>query len=198
METKPMTYQTVAESDAAEERRRRREEARENREPVSSEESGSEHKNEVGDSTADEVTVDTTARIPVWPNPLLTGEGPQPPAALKDPSWRERLDMRGRGQDLESILTESPKPTAFTLVGELPTGPTREPQTPRVRMELIEFAKRNIGKWIKYSPSKDDPFKSVDTLGGKVRKGQGGFGPHFEAAVRSKQLYVRYVGEQSE
>ena len=183
-----MSYQTVAESDAAEERRRRREEAREierscGAEPVASGVSGFTPENEAADSTATEAIIDS------WPEA-------QPPATLKDPSWRERLDMRGRGQDLESILTESPKPTAFTLVGELPTGPTREPQTPRVRMELIEFAKRNVGKWIKYMPSAGDPFKSVDTLGGKVRKGQGGFGPHFEAAVRSKQLYIRYVGEQ--
>lgn len=186
-----MSYQTVAESDAAEERRRRREEAREierscGAEPVASGVPVLTPENEAADSTStEEVIVDS------WPEA-------QPPAALKDPSWRERLDMRGRGQDLESILTESPKPTAFTLVGELPTGPTREPQTPRVRMELIEFAKQNVGKWIKYSPSKDDPFKSVDTLGGKVRKGQGGFGSHFEAAVRSKQLYIRYVGKQPE
>ena len=183
METKRMSYQTVAESDAAEERRRRREEARENREPVSGEESGFEQKNEAADSAISQELLD-----------VLMDDSP--PSTLKDPSWRERLDMRGRGQDLESILTESPKPTAFTLVGELPTAPTREPQTPRVRTELIEFAKQNVGKWIKYMPSAGDPFKSVDTLGGKVRKGQGGFGPHFEAAVRSKQLYIRYVGKQ--
>ena len=123
----------------------------------------------------------------------------QPTASLKDPSWRERLDMRGRGEDLESTLIESPKPTAFTLVGELPTGNvSRAPQIPRVRTQLIEFAKQNTGQWIHYEKSTADPFKSVDTFGGQVRRGQGGFGPGFEAAVRSKRLYVRYVGEQTE
>lgn len=204
-----MMYQTVAESDAAEERRRRREEAREEaREvdqyataPVTSNESGFVPENEAPtpppDTTADRDRV------------LAALKGEVPPVTLKDPTWRERLNMREHGREpLEVASTPWQTEAAddigkavspFSLVGELPAGVIgRSPQIPRVRLELVNFAKRNVGQWIRYLSSVDDPFKSVHGLAGQVRKGQAGFTEGFEAAVRDKQLYIRYVGEQSQ
>lgn len=191
METEPMTYQTVAESDAAEERRRRRQEARE-------------EAREIEQSGAETVTSNMSGSAPEneTPEPVSSRAGTihhdwpvaEPP---KEPTWRQRIEMRAKGEEPPAL--EPVKPSAFTLVGTLPTGNvSRAPQIPRVRTQLIDFAKVNIGQWIHYEKSTEDPFKSVDTFGGQVRRGQGGFGPHFEAAVRSKQLYIRYVGEQPE
>lgn len=201
-----MSYQTVAESDAAEERRRRREEAREEArvieqegaEPVTSNMSGFAPENEA--STPPPAGTDRN-RV------LAALKGEVPPVTLKDPTWRERLNMREHGREpLEVASTPWQTEAAddigkavspFSLVGELPAGVIgRSPQIPRVRIELVDFAKHNMWQWIRYLPSADDPFKSVHGLAGQVRKGQAGFTEGFEAAVRDKQLYIRYVGEQ--
>lgn len=178
-----MSYMTVAESDAAEERRRIREEARQNRQ----------QEPEGGFLGLPPVTKEPSVTV------TLTDEAC---AALKDPTWRERIEMRSRGEEPVKPSEHkqgSAKPSAFELVGQLPDGLTgRAPQIPRVRTQLVEFAKKNEGQWIRYSPSTEDPFKSVHGLAGQVRKGQAGFPAGFDAAVRSKQLYIRYMGEQAE
>lgn len=182
-----MSYQTVAESDAAEERRRRREQARE-------------EARDIEQAAAEPIASHLSGSAPENEAPELASSRPGtirhncPP---KEPTWRQRIEMRAKGE--EPPVPEPVKPSAFTLVGSLPTGNvSRAPQIPRVRTQLIDFAKANIGQWIHYEKSTEDPFKSVDTFGGQVRRGQGGFGPGFEAAVRSKRLYIRYVGEQPE
>lgn len=198
-----MSYQTVAESDAAEERRRRREEAREEAqeikqyaEPVTSSMSGFAPENEV---------TDTPPASPGRDRVLAALNGEVPPVGLDDPNWRERINMRAQG--IEPLDVEAKRvhldtevhASPFNLVGELPTGVIgRSPQIPRVRSELVDFAKQHVGQWIRYLSSVDDPFKSVHGLAGQVRKGQAGFTEGFEAAVRDKQLYIRYVGEQPE
>ncbi|NHP18660.1 hypothetical protein G8767_34785 [Rhodococcus sp. IC4_135] len=180
-----MMYQTVEESDAAEERRRRREEAREEAREIE----------QPGEPlTRNDSGISTTVLASLTE---LSTQRPGLAELTQRPGWRERLEMRAKGE--EPVAAELAKASAFTLVGTLPTGNvSRAPQIPRVRTQLIEFAKQNVGQWIHYEKSTEDPFKSVDTFGGQVRRGQGGFGPGFEAAVRSKRLYVRYVGEQPE
>jgi hypothetical protein len=183
METNRMAYMTVAESDAAEERRRIREEARQDRQ----------QEPEGGFLGLPPVTKEPSVTV------TLTDEAR---TTLKDPTWRERIEMRSRGEEPvkpSAPQPDSAKPSAFELVGTLPDGLTgRAPQIPKVRRQLAEFAKQNEGQWIRYSPSTEDPFKSVHGLAGQVRKGQAGFPAGFEAAVRGKQLYIRYVGEQPE
>lgn len=87
---------------------------------------------------------------------------------------------------------------AFELVGDLPEPETgRYQSVPEVRLQMIELAKANPGKWIRYNPSVADPFSRPRVIVDKAQKGTGGFGPGFEAAIRTKVAYVRYVGEES-
>ena len=90
------------------------------------------------------------------------------------------------------------RPAAFELVGDLPDskGPGGR-KVPAVRTQMMEFAKAHPGQWIRYNPTPDDPFKHANSLGDSIRKGNAGFGPGFEANVRNKTLFVRYVGEQA-
>ncbi|ORJ92591.1 hypothetical protein A6F55_23805 [Prescottella equi] len=86
-------------------------------------------------------------------------------------------------------------PPAFRLVGELPEpNAGRRPNVPAVRQQLIDFAKANVDQWIEYRSTAADTFKDPSSFSNRVRKGVGGFGPGFEAAVRGGQLYIRYVG----
>ena len=90
------------------------------------------------------------------------------------------------------------RPAAFELVGDLPDskGPGGR-KVPAVRTQMMEFAKAHPGQWIRYNPTPEDPFKHANSLGDSIRKGHGGFGEGFEASVRDKVLFVRYVGKQT-
>ncbi|MDG3012490.1 hypothetical protein G4X40_20325 [Rhodococcus sp. D2-41] len=108
------------------------------------------------------------------------------------PTTRQAAAVDSITADMVTRLTG---PAPFELVGDLPESFTGRGSTiPKVRAQLIEFAKAHRGQWIKYLPSAGDPFKSPSSLALSARKGNAGFGPGFETAVRSKVLFVRYTG----
>ena len=90
------------------------------------------------------------------------------------------------------------RPAAFELVDELPNSKGRHGRKfPQIRTQAAEFAKAHPGQWVRYNPTPEDPFKSASSVATQVRKGHAGFGPGFEANVRAKSLFIRYVGKQT-
>ena len=62
-------------------------------------------------------------------------------------------------------------------------------------MKMVEFARANPGRWITYTASEGDQFKSSSSLLTLAKQGRGGFSHGFEAFTRDGQLYVRYTGQ---
>ena len=178
---------SVEEEDRREERRRQREEARANRggahpPAILTQFDGStgNHHHEIKPDQSGDVA--WSAELSTWaPNSEVDAPAPPTPAAMPT-----------------KAAAPAARPAAFELVDELPNSKGRHGRRyPAVRAQLVEFAKAHPGQWIRYNPTPDDPFKSPSSIATQVRKGHGGFEPGFEANVRDKVLFVRYVGEQA-
>lgn len=68
-------------------------------------------------------------------------------------------------------------------------------RNPARRLQLVEFAKSHPGQWIKYPPTKEDPYKKPSDFATRAKKGDHGFGPGFSACVRDRIVWVCYVEE---
>lgn len=118
---------------------------------------------------------------------------PQPPAA--QPARAPLLEPEPVLELPEGIAVRDDGGFTFEVVHELPS--ERRPgraQNPR-RAEISAFARTHKGRWIKYPPTPEDPYRHSSSVGSQARRGAAGFGPGLEAAVRQGELYIRYVGE---
>lgn len=85
---------------------------------------------------------------------------------------------------------------AFTPVDALPkrkSGRTTRP-VPEVRLAMLDYCRQHPGQWVRYNPDADLDKAKPHTLSMYARKQHGGFGPGFQATVREKVAYIRYVG----
>jgi hypothetical protein len=119
-------------------------------------------------------------------------------SALKLNGILGRAEVKAaKGVDLPSAATEGDR---FVFeVDELPVhiSPIALGRVPARRTQVVEFAKAHPGQWIKYPPTKEDPYKKASDLASRAKKAKAGFCEGLDACVRDHVIWLRYVGEEA-